>query len=277
MIFEQPELQVQPSHAHPKESDLCVCFSDGKVLLCHEGKRLSLPSLSQLQPLSPAEFVPFELARTEDTVLVSPHPFSECVFGESGTVRYEPLHVFRSMPYHDAALLASCWHLWSWYRTNRFCGRCGAPNEPDEAERALRCPQCGRVSYPVIAPAIIVAITCANRILLARNAHGNFQHYALISGYVEVGETLEHAVRREVMEETGIRLRSIRYLGDQPWGISGSHMFAFQAEADDQQPLRIQESELSDARWFDRSELTPRTTTVSIAFELIERFRQGQL
>ena len=125
----------------------------------------------------------------------------------------------------------SCWHLWAWYGRNRFCGRCAHPLVPDAAERALRCEGCGLVVYPAIAPAVIVAITRGDSILLARSVRSTFRHYSLISGYVEVGETLEHAVRREVMEEVGLRLGALRYLGDQPWGVSGSQMFAFQAEA----------------------------------------------
>ena len=91
-----------------------------------------------------------------------------------------------------------------------------------------------------------------------------------------MGETLEHAVRREVMEEVGLRLGPLRYLGDQPWGVSGSQMFAFQAEALDGD-IRLQESELSEAGWFRRDELEPHGHTVSIALELIERFRTGAL
>lgn len=273
MIFHQPELTVQPTHAQPRKEDRCVVFDQERVLLWHEGDTPTLPTFAQLQP----DFPPFELARTSSAALFSPHPLQPAIVAEKGALRYEPLGIFRSLPYEDAALIVSCWHLWSWYACNRYCGRCGAPVQPDEAERALRCPKCGRVIYPVIAPAVIVAITSQNRILLARNAHSSFAHYALISGYVEVGETLEQAVRREAQEEVGIRLRDLRYLGDQPWGISGSHMFAFRATADDRQPLRVQQSELSDARWFDRAELPERKHAVSIAFELIERFRLGQL
>ena len=131
--------------------------------------------------------------------------------------------------------------------------------------------------YPTICPAIIVAITCGDSILLAKSARGNFRRFALIAGYVEIGETLEHALRREVMEETGLTLTSIRYLGDQPWGISGSHMFAFHAEADKDQPLHIQQTELSEVRWFRRDELAPCDNTISIAFDMIERFRLGTL
>ena len=129
----------------------------------------------------------------------------------------------------------------------------------------------------MIAPAVIVAITSGDKILLAQNLRSKYKHHALIAGYVEVGETLEHAVHREVKEETGLDISELRYLGDQPWGISGSHMFAFHATADPNQPIHIQESELTEARWFDRSELAPRGSMISIASELIERFRLNTL
>jgi len=208
-------------------------------------------------------------------MIFSVHPHLPVSISEKGELQYQDVNSFRSMPPEKASLITSCLHLWRWYENNRFCGRCAAALKPDDTERALRCPACGNLLFPVIAPAVIVAITCGDHILLARNVR--YQHYALIAGYVEVGETLEHALRREVKEEVGLEIHDIRYLGDQPWGISGSHMFAFHAKADDKAPLRIQNSELKDARWFSREEVQPLQYKVSIAFELMERFRNGTL
>ena len=148
---------------------------------------------------------PFELAHTDRFALFCPHPLHGGQVPSArdfGIIRC----IFRSLPYAEAGLLVSCWHLWTWYGRNRFCGRCAHPLVPDAAERALRCEGCGLVVYPAIAPAVIVAITRGDSILLARSVRSTFRHYSLISGYVEVGETLEHAVRREVMEEVGLRL-----------------------------------------------------------------------
>ena len=277
MIFSQPDFSIQPIHAAIKPESLLACFSKGRILLHHAGDELSLPTLAQLSPVLPQSFMPFELAHTSDFSIFTPPPFADLRISETDSLRYEEVGVFRTLPYDKAALITTSWHLWSWYQNNRFCGRCGHVNKPDEKERALRCPACGKITFPVICPAIIVAITCGDQILLARNLRSPFKHYALVAGYVEVGETLEHAVHREVQEEVGIRLSSLRYLGNQPWGVSGSHMFAFHATADDRQPIVIQESELTDARWFHKSELKPREHTISIAFELIERFRLGTL
>lgn len=269
MILGQPDFSVQPKGAAPSPDDLLICFDDSKILLDISGNVPALPRLGD-QPAS------FEMAHTDAFTLFSPHPFDGTPLPETESLRYHEISVFRSMPEDTSALITSCWHLWNWYRAHRFCGKCGQPMTPDTKERALRC-ACGHMVFPVICPAIIVAITCGDQILLAKSARGNFRRFALIAGYLEVGETLEHALRREVLEETGLELTSIRYLGDQPWGFSGSHMFAFHATADCTQPLRIQPEELSEARWFRRDELTPPENTVSIAFQMIERFRQGTL
>lgn len=274
MILSQPGFSVQPDGASPRPQDRAVCFDGGRILLNVGDETPVLPTMAQLSPLT---FTPFELARTADGGLFSPHPFEKHTVPETDTLRYCALSLFRTLPQETAALIISCWHLWSWYQTHRYCGKCAHPLRTDTAERALRCPDCGLMLFPTIAPAVIVAITSGDSILLAKNARGSFQHFALISGYVEVGETLEQALRREVREETGLTLTAVRYLGDQPWGISGAHMFAFHAEADRNAPLHRQASELSELRWFQRDELAPCDHTISIAFHLIERFRTGTL
>ena len=277
MILGDPDFSVQPLGAAPGPESLFCCFQNGRVLLAGEGEAASPPTWAQVQALLPKGFVPFELAHTGDIAIFSPHPFLPFEMAESEGMRFHELRVFRCLPYAVGGRIASCWHLWSWYQRNRYCGCCGGALAPAPDERALRCERCGQTLYPAIAPAVIVAITDGDRILLARNARSSFRHYALISGYVEVGETLEHAVRREVKEEVGLSLRSLRYLGNQPWGVSGSQMFAFHAEATGGESIVLQRSELADARWFSRSELEPRAHTASIAFELIERFRTGRL
>lgn len=273
MILGQALFSVQPTHAKPDKNSLFVCFHQGRILLCETEGTLTLPMLSALS--LPEECDLFELAHSGEAVLFSPPPFSPYVIDESDGFRYYETNVFRDLPYDVASLIVSCLHLWNWYQMNRFCGRCGHTVEPDHTERALRCSHCGRMIFPTIAPAVIVAITCGDKILLARNKRNTF--YGLIAGFVEVGETLEHAVQREALEEVGLHLHALRYIGNQPWGSGGSHMFGFYAEADANAPICLQESELQDARWFDRSELEPRQHTASIAFELIERFRQGTL
>ena len=271
MLLGHPDFSVVPSGKAVTDDALFFHIQDNAMLLAQG----NLPTWKQVKPLMCADFQPFELARSGERSILSVMPHSGQTIAENDTLRYHEVNLFRSMSADIASIIASCLHLWRWYENHRYCGKCAFPLEPAPNERALSCSVCGNLVFPTISPAIIVAITCGDRILLARNVR--YQHYALIAGYVEVGETLEHALRREVMEEVGLEIHDIRYLGDQPWGISGSQMFAFHAQADDKAALRIQKSELSDARWFHRSEVPSLPHKVSIAYEMIERFRNKSL
>ena len=275
MLLGHPDFSVQPTGFLPTADSLFFHMQQNHILMDHTGTEPHLPTWAQVQPFLPADFASFELAHTGPQLIFSRTPHTMFSLPETEALRYVDFQIFRGLSPDTAGLMCSCRHLWNWYENNRYCGKCASPLMPDGTERALRCSHCGNLLFPTIAPAVIVAITCGNRILLARNVR--YQHYALIAGYVEVGETLEHALRREVMEEVGLEIHHIRYLGDQPWGVSGSHMFGFHAQADDQAPLRIQKSELADAHWFDRTEIQAIPHKVSIAYELMERFRNGTL
>lgn len=277
MILNTPNFSISPTHHTPNDQSVLIAFEGNQTLLRQDGDQYQLISWPDIAPYLPKQFIPFELAHSEETSIFCPPIHEAFALPEGTPFVYRDMSTFRQMETNDAALLISSFHLWSWYHKNRFCGCCAHPLTPDQYERALRCQSCGNLIFPTIAPAVIVAITCGDRILLARNARGNFRHYALIAGFVEVGETLEQALHREVMEEVGLPIHSIKYIGNQPWGVSGSMMFAFHAQADDQLALTLQESEISSAKWFDRSELEQRQNSQSIAFELIERFRKGIL
>ena len=116
----------------------------------------------------------------------------------------------------------TAFHLYDWYRNNRFCGRCGTPVVPDPSrkERMLSCPHCGNHIYPKICPAIIVGVIDGERILLTKYTGRNNPNYALVAGFTEIGETAEETVMREVMEEVGVKVKNLHYYKTQPWGMA---------------------------------------------------------
>jgi len=178
---------------------------------------------------------------------------------------------------HDVAARAV--QIVEWDRTHRFCGACGEPTDVEASERARTCPACGLSQFPRLAPAIIVAVERGDEILLGRSAHFPPGIYSVLAGFVEPGESVEAAVRREVFEESGIEVAGARYFGSQPWPFPHSLMLGFQADFAGGE-IRLGDAELEDAGWFRWDEL-PRLFpgNVSIAQWLIrdfvERKRRG--
>lgn len=162
-----------------------------------------------------------------------------------------------------------------WYRDNRFCGRCSAPLEDSRTERALVCPACGRVVYPKICPAVIVAVRNGERLLLTRYAGRAIKNYALIAGFNEIGETIEDTVRREVFEETGVHVKNLQYYKSQPWVFTDTLLMGFYCDLDGDSHITLQESELSEGTWVRREDLPEDTAHLSLTGEMIDRFRRG--
>lgn len=183
----------------------------------------------------------------------------------------QPHRALRSLAQPQAFLGGTALHLWDWYRNTRFCGRCGAPMSHSPRERAMICPTCGNSVYPRISPAVIVLIhNGADRLMLAQGKHFVGDFYSCIAGYLEIGESMEQAVRREALEETGLHLTHLQYFGNQPWPFTDTHMVGFFAQADESEPIRLQREELNDARWFSREELPRGPQSIAIASAMIQ-------
>lgn len=161
--------------------------------------------------------------------------------------------------------------LLEWRRSHRFCGGCGAPTEPHASERAMVCPRCGQLHFPRVSPAIIVLVERDGRALLGRSPHFPPGVFSTLAGFVEPGESLEEAVRREVMEEVGVRLGDVRYFGSQPWPFPHSLMVGFTARwaGGDVAPDGV---EVVEAGWFAPDDLPRLPTSFSIARRLIDDF-----
>ncbi|MFR2482423.1 MAG: NAD(+) diphosphatase, partial [Hungatella sp.] len=153
---------------------------------------------------------------------------------------------------------------------------CGTAAMKSKKERAMFCPSCGNTVYPKIAPAVIVAVTDGDKLLLTKYAGREYTRYALVAGYTEFGETLEETVRREVMEEVGLKVKNIRYYKNQPWAFSDSMLVGFFAELDGSPQIHLDETELSTAVWMKREDIPGDYTNVSLTHEMILLFKHGQ-
>ncbi|GLO62230.1 NADH pyrophosphatase [Vibrio sp. MACH09] len=155
-------------------------------------------------------------------------------------------------------------------QTLRFCPHCGGRNFLNHIEIAMQCGECRSIHYPRIYPCTIIAVRKENQILLAQHARHKSSMYTVIAGFMEVGETLEQCAAREVKEETGIEVKNIRYFASQPWAFPSSMMVGFIADysAGD---IKVDYSELSDARWFSIDELPELAPVGTIARALIEQ------
>jgi NAD+ diphosphatase len=185
----------------------------------------------------------------------------------------------------DAGLFATMLGLVNWHEAHTHCPRCGAPTLPDESGWLRRCTQDGSAHFPRTDPAVIMAVTDAeDRLLLARSPHWPEGRLSVLAGFVEPGESLESAVAREVLEEVGVVVDGVRYLGSQPWPFPSSLMVGFTSRAVDP-TLHLDMEEIVEAVWVGRAELRDMVVagrfgispTVSISRRIIERWYGGPI
>ncbi len=163
-------------------------------------------------------------------------------------------------------------HIADWDRRTRYCGQCGEPTERDNEEIAKVCPACNSRYYPQIAPAVIMAVVKDGTLLLAHNRRHPGRMFSVLAGFVEVGETLEHAVSREVFEESGVLLSNVEYFSSQPWPFPNSLMVAFTA-AYAGGTVRPDRDEIDEIGWFAPEDIPDEIPgRYSVARTLIEWF-----
>ena len=189
---------------------------------------------------------------------------------------YNDINLFRTAKPKEMAYAAvTGFHLSTWYSSNAFCGRCGEKTVHDGAERMMRCPKCGNMIFPKIMPSVIVAVTNGDRILLEQYNRPGAKLGALVAGFTEIGESVEDTVRREVMEECGLKVKNLRFYKSQPWGISGGGLLlGFWCEVDGGDTIHPDGVEIADARWVSRDWLIDNYTDtgISLTGEMIAAF-----
>ncbi len=248
-----------------------------QCLVTGEPLRAVLLERSQLPPgIDDRELIFLGIFREQPAFAVPFDGKAEAPFRELGEFR-DLRYLGTTLPPDEANLVAHARALSVWHASQVFCGVCGAAARPAAAGNLRACtdPDCGNEVYPRVDPAIIVLVADGDRCLLGRQSSWPEGRYSTIAGFAEPGESLEDAVRREVYEETNIRVGEVTYHSSQPWPFPSALMLGFTAVATSSD-IELNDRELEDARWFTRTELrsgSPRLPSrISIARRLVDHW-----
>ena len=277
----------------PQKSDIILLFEGSSVLAKWQDEKIYYPDYEEFCTQTDAakytfiyvlsvDEIQYFLAMRKGEVLegsfqgeLSDAKVHEEYQSELDGYDFLGVNIFRSaVPKYRAFAAITAYHLYGWYRDNRFCGRCGKPMVHDKKERMVRCMCCNNMVFPKICPAVIIGVTDGDRILLTKYAGRTYKNYALVAGFTEIGETLEQTVEREVMEEVGLHVKNIRYYKSQPWALSGSLLAGFFCELDGDDTISLQEDELSVGKWAHADDLELEDDGISLTREMILKFKE---
>ncbi len=256
----------------PAENSYVMYFEDGRLLARFVEDDMEYPTFGEMEPQNADIYEDATYLFTIDEMRF--YLVDALHYGED--YEWVDKETFRqARPLHMAFAGITAYQLQSWYQSHQFCGRCGKPMRKDEKERMMFCDACHVREYPKICPAVIVGVTNGNKLLLTKYAGREFKKYALVAGFAEIGETIEETVRREVMEEVGLKVKNITYYKSQPWSFTDTLLFGFFCEVDGPSQIVLDEEELSVAQWFEREEIPVSEKTVSLTNEMILHFKYG--
>ncbi len=267
-------LNNQHKNQKPTKEDYLISYQANKVLIYKDngGVFLTISEAVSLYNIDHDQLI-YLFDIDGKGFFLSPNHLSE-----TENLKYQDIRSLRTRtPVWLCFGGATAIHLARWYENNRFCGKCAHPMDYKEDERALHCPECGLIIYPRINPVVMVGIINHDRLLLTKYAHSDYKGYSLVAGFMEIGETLEDTVKREVMEEVGLKVTNIRYFKSQPWAFSESVLIGFFVDTEGNSEPVVDGKELSEAIWFSRDELPVDGSPFSLTWEMIEQFRQGKI
>lgn len=273
MITESIYKRYEPSITTPatkKQDSLWFIFNGNKLLVKTATDKVALPVWREMEALAGNLASPLYLGELEGCQCFCCE-YSEGLHIPEGFEFRDLRPLFGAMEDDLFLLAGKAFQVMNWNRNTQYCGKCGTPTEHRSQERAKICPKCGLLSYPNVVPAIIVAVRKENSLLLAHAKHFTSNMYSVIAGFVEAGETFEECVKREVMEEVGIRVKNIRYFGSQPWPFPNSIMVAFTADYESGE-IQVDGVEIGDAGWYTVDNLPMLPMGYSIAKALIDWF-----
>ena len=274
-------LDNQYHYEEPADDAIVVCIQ-GKNTLLHRSAddTLALPTWSQVKNWCSDWQAWFEDPTRYAFTMQEKHFF--LFMGMAGDCpdpyfTYENATVLRQQTSKNICFaIMTAWHLYQWYRVNRFCGACGEKTVHDDKERMMRCQSCGNMIFPRIAPAVIIGLTNGDKLMLSTYANRAYKRYGLLAGFIEIGETAEEAVAREVMEEVGLKVKNVRYYKSQPWGVAGNLSIGYFCDLDGDDTVHLDENELASAEWFDRNDLPAEDDGISLTREMIRVFSEGK-
>ena len=269
---------VTYKNIQPSDRDLLLIFSADSIL-CRKGKdEVIFPTVRELTSIIPNVKGKARFLFTLDNINYFDLPDFKVEPFDGWS--YLPKEKFRGLrPIDKAFTMVTALQIHRFYSKNTFCGTCGAKMHQSQTERAMICPNCQRIAYPQICPSVIVGITDGDKLLVTRyaNRHSKFRLYALVAGYNEVGETLEDTVRREVMEEVGLKVKNIRYFKSQPWSFTDSLLVGFFCDVDGNADITLDTNELSEALWLNRKDIPDESAdpTVSLTGTMMYHFKHS--
>lgn len=267
----------KPAVTNPNEDSRCgywFVFSSNKLLVIENNSEVKVPQYNDLTELSPLLTQPLYLGEYYGKPAYCIGIVNDAQ-APSGMSFVELRSMFGILDEPSYLLAGKAIQVVAWEQTHRFCGRCGLPTKDLDGERAKVCPECGFISYPRICPAVITAVFKENKILLAHAGSFKNDLHSLIAGFVEAGETLEDAVKREIMEEVGVKVKNVKYWGSQPWPFPNSLMLGFTAEYDSGE-ICVDGVEITHADWYDLESLPELPPRVSIARKIIDWYIEGR-
>lgn len=258
----------------PTADDTVVYFEDEKICCRTAGGETVLPVFGEISDINGTGFIYLFSIDGERFFMPDTRKGSTIIVPDA--YGWQDFTIFRTAgPRHTAFAVVTAQQLYQWYRAHIYCGRCGTENGHSERERACVCPVCGLVEYPKISPVVIVAVTNGEYLLVTRYRDRPFRRYALVAGFSEIGESLEDTVHREVFEETGIRVKNLRYYKSQPWGFTSTLLSGYFCDLDGDPTITVDESELSEAIWISREDIPPADSDIALTSEMMEVFRTG--
>lgn len=266
----------------PSPCSEIVCVCEQQFLIVHENGSERYPYYHEIEKSIGEQKLTYLFAIEDevrtDYFLLTPEEKSRIETLPESSWEDNRYMMRRMQPRYEAFVGMTAQHLQQWYAQNRFCGCCGQPMEHDGKERMMRCKACNNRVYPKLAPAVVVAVRNKDKLLVTKYVGGLNRFYALVAGFVEVGETLEEAAAREVMEETGLKIRDIKYFGSQPWGFVGNLMIGYTAWLDgEDDTIHRDEQELAVATWLRADEIPKTEDYNSLTRHMIRQFCEGKL